>query len=303
APASARAVQRDYAATATLSWTLDAATYAIWHAWYTLALEYGAAWFSAPAWPMPWGTGAVARFTGPVQVRHLGRGLREVSVDADIRGASDAPAEPAIDMPGRFVPIVDADLVDYGTQLLAVQGGVYELNDEWYRVNADRTALELLGSPTPLGVLINPTRGSLPCGAVQFRGATDAANTLGRLGIVINGDNNTAAAARLSAGTPDRTSLITGSVRGGLVHVLPWPDPIELVHIARVSQTTTYSVVDTGPLTHSASLVEVLRLTFNESDDIRALLVEEYPTTDYAGASGTGSARLVRVRGVQGDTL
>ncbi len=229
--------------------------------------------------------------------------LREVAVQAEIRGESEAPIDAVQDMPARYVPITEAQLESYGTEILAVQGGVYKLNDELYRVNADGTSLELLGEPTPLGVLINPTRGSLPCGAVQFRGATDAANTLGRLGIVINGDNNTAAAARLSAGTPDRTSLITGSVRNGMVHVIPWPAPIELVHIARVSQTTTYSVVDAGALTHSGALVEMLRLTFNESDDIRILLVEEYPTTDYSGASGTGSARLVRVRGVQGDTL
>lgn len=299
-PASVRAVQRDYAATCALTFTLTADAYAIWHVWRTLALEDGGAWFNAPAWPMPWGRGAVVRFTGEPTVRHLALGAREVSVQADVRGASNTPAEPEPDMPARLVPITSGDLAAYGPDILAVQGGVYELSDELYRVNAAGTALELLGAPTTLGVLLNPTRGSLPCGAVQFRGATDAANTLGRLGIVVNGDNNTAAAARLSAGTPDRTSLITGSVRNGMVHVIPWPAPIELVHIARVSQTTTYSVVDTGPLTHSASLVEMLRVTFDADDDVRVLLVEEYPTTDYAGAAGTGSARMVRVRGVQG---
>jgi hypothetical protein len=189
-----------------------------------------------------------------------------------------------------------------GADLVAMPAMLASVDDVWHRINTDLQTLELLGGPVNLGVLINPTRGSLPCGAVQFRGATDAAFTLGRLGIVVNGDNNTAAAERIKNNDADRTSRITGNNTFGMVHIIPWPDPIELVHIARVGQNTTHSVVDTGPVTHSGALVEMLRLTFNESDDIRALLVEEYPTTDYAGASGTGSARLVRVRGVQGTT-
>lgn len=302
-PGSTRTLERDYRGTATVSHLFTPEQFAAWNVWRELALNQGGAWFAASRWPCPWGRGCTARYVGPVSVEHVGRGIRRVESALEIRGTTEAPARPDPDTPASIVEIVEADLVDIGADLVAMPAMLASVDDVWHRINTTTQALELLGAPVDLGVLINPTRGSLPCGAVQFRGATDAANTLGRLGIVINGDNNTAAAARLSAGTPDRTSLITGSVRGGLVHVLPWPDPIELVHIARVSQTTTYSVVDTGPLTHGASLVEMLRLTFNESDDIRALLVEEYPTTDYAGASGTGSARLVRVRGVQGDTL
>lgn len=298
APASVRPMQRDHAAAVQLSFVLDAAAYSAWRAWWELALGYGGAWFSAPAWVFPWGVGGVVRFNGPPQAQHLGKGLRAVQVPAEICGASGVPADTDHPLPMTVVPIEEADLEAYGPQILAMRGTVYELADEWYRVNADATALELLGGPADLGVLLDPLRATLPTGPIQFRGATDAAGTLGRLGIVINGDTNTAAAARLQAGTPDRRSLITGASSSGLVHLLPWPEAIELVHLGQIEMAGTYTVVDTGPC--SAASVQFARLTFSEGDAVRALLVEEYPPTDYAGAAGTGSARLVRVRGVSG---
>jgi hypothetical protein len=298
APGSARALQRDYAATAGLRWVLSAPHYAAWQAWWELALCYGGAWFSAPLWPFPWGQGAVLQFQGEPVVRHLGRGIREVQASAQVRGAGQAPVQPAQRVPLSLVHVDTADLADLGAELLAMTGLVTEIDDTWHRVNAAGTDLELLGAALQGGAPINPTRGSLPCGAVQFRGAADTAGSLGRLGVVINGDNNTAAAARLAAGLADRISRVIGSSTAGYAAVLPWAVPIELVHIGQLSMGGTYTVVDEGDVSAAAS--EFMRLTFDESDNIVALLLEEGPPTNYAGVPGTGSARMVRVRGLSG---
>lgn len=91
AAASARALQRDFAGTAALTFVFSAAQYAQWLAWWKDDLVYGGAWFSAPTWPFPWGLGGVLRHASAPTVRHLGRGIREVSVQADVRGASLPP--------------------------------------------------------------------------------------------------------------------------------------------------------------------------------------------------------------------
>lgn len=294
APASVEVFQRDYGAVANLTWAMNAGRSAQWLTWWRLCLDFGGAWFRANRWPMPWGTGAIVRFLTEPRVSNLGRGIRGFAVDAEIRGAGLDPMDDVTSYPMRLVPIMNYDIDEDGASMLPVLGAVFELDHEMYRVNAARTSLELLGDAVPLGTLINPQRASLPSGAIQFRGATDAASALGRLGIVINGDNNTAAAARLQAGAADRYGA-SGSA--GRTHFLPWDDTIELVHIGQLSMAGTYAVVDTGPC--SAASAEFARLTFTEADNIRALLVEEMAVTNYAGAAGTGSARLVRLRGVQ----
>jgi hypothetical protein len=91
APASTRALQRDFAGTAALSFVFSSAQYAQWLAWWKNDLVYGGAWFSAPTWPFPWGLGAVLRHASAPTVRHLGRGIRQVDVQADVRGASLPP--------------------------------------------------------------------------------------------------------------------------------------------------------------------------------------------------------------------
>ena len=296
APASTRALERDYRGTATVAHVFTAEQFAAWSVWRELALTQGGAWFYAARWPCPWGRGCTARYAGPATVDHLGRGLRRVEAEIEVRGATEAPARPAPVEPLSVVELAEADLLTHGAELTQMPRLITSVDDVWHYLPEAGAGLTLLGSALLAGAPINPTRGSLPCGAVQFRGAADTSGSLGRLGVVINGDNNTAAAARLQAGLADRVSLITGSSTAGHAALLPWDSAIELVHIGQLSMAGTYTVQDSG--TVSAASVEFLRLTFSESDNIVALLFEEYPPTNYAGTPGTGSARLVRVRGI-----
>jgi hypothetical protein len=93
APASARALQRDYAATAQASWVLTPAQYAAWFTWWQDTLVYGGAWFKAATWPTPRGQGVICRYQGAPVVGHLGRGVRSVQATLEVRGASLDPQE------------------------------------------------------------------------------------------------------------------------------------------------------------------------------------------------------------------
>lgn len=94
APASVRAIQRDYAARAQASWVLTPSQYAIWLAWWQTTLLYGGAWFKASLWPTPSGRGVICRYLGSPVVAHLGQGLRSLQAELEVRGQSLDPQEP-----------------------------------------------------------------------------------------------------------------------------------------------------------------------------------------------------------------
>lgn len=296
APGSARALERDRRATAQLRFRFTAEQWAGWHVWWRLALGDGGAWFSAPNWAAPWGTGVVAQFTGPVEVAHAGRGLRDVSVQAELRGASEAPAHVDSMQAITYAAISDAQ---YDANASAAQGApasVFELEDGYWYSPADQDAALLpVGAPLDVAAVIEPVRGSLLAGAIQFRGAADTSNALGRLGVLINTANNTAAGALLAVGSAHRRSLLTGADRAGAVTTVVWDDVIETVYIGQLGMSGTYTVNDTGPC--SAASSEFARLTFLASEGVRAIVITEHPATNYAGTPGTGSARLVSVVG------
>lgn len=96
-PVQATARQREYMARATLTFALSAAHCTAWMDWWRTVLDYGGAWFSAPRWAMPWGTGAVVLFASAPRLQHLGGGVRLLSIDADIRSDSINPAATPVD--------------------------------------------------------------------------------------------------------------------------------------------------------------------------------------------------------------
>jgi len=139
-----------------------------------------------------------------------------------------------------------------------------------------------------------PTWGGLLAGSIQFRGATDAAGTLGTLGLVLGASSDAEAAVRLAGNDADEISTINGSSLGGLPHLIELPAPVSDCHLGQIGMTAPYSLVTSG--TVDAADKEFIRLLFPEP--VNAMLWTEYSPTDYAGTPGTGSARLCTVVGL-----
>lgn len=298
-PGSARALQRDRQATATLRFSLDARQWAAWQVWWRLALTEGAAWFSAPTWAVPWGTGAVVQFTSPLQVTHTGAGLRQVEVQAQLRGAGQAPVQVTPPYPISVAAIESSDLESDGTAILAAPAMVYAINDQLTMTDQLGTGLAPFGRGLQVGLAFLPDRAGVLSASVQFRGAADTSASLGRLGFVVNAENNTAAAALLAAGRGTRISSVTGASSHGVQHLLSSDEPIVNVHIGQLSMSGTYVVADSGPC--RAADIEFARLSYTADTDIRHLLITEGPPTNFAGVPGTGSARQVFVRGANAE--
>lgn len=291
APASARAIQRDYAAAAVVTHVFTPAQFAIWHVWYDLALRGG--WFNAPLWPVPSGRGAVVRYTGEPVVRHLGQGLRQIEISAEVRGASLAPSDTAVPYPMTITPASASDVTDYGAELVAQSGALVEVSDDWQVTSLD---YQDPGSGRTYYGRFLGTRGSLLAGAVQMRGTADTTGALGRLGFAVGVSSFADAGALFEANQATRKSRLDGSSDRGAVSFFVWDEPITAVHVA-VLGLTGYTVNNSGPVLAASS--QMLRLTWLSSDEIRALVIVEGPPTNFAGNAGTGSARMVNIYGMQ----
>lgn len=125
---------------------------------------------------------------------------------------------------------------------------------------------------------------------IQFRGATDTANALGELGIVVNAASDAEAFAALAAGAPSYRGLIAGNVVGRTDLFGPLPANIVNVYIGGLG-LSGYAI-DAGGDVPGAG---VAKLTLDPALLGRYLLFTQGPGTNYAGVSGTGSARTVAI--------
>lgn len=147
------------------------------------------------------------------------------------------------------------------------------------------------------GLSYAPTRDTALAYGIQFRGTADSASSLGQLGLVVNEATNASASTRLSLSDADWSSPINGATSSGTVSVLgPFGAPVLRIHLAQLGLADPYTVDDSGEVL--AATPGMARLTWDAALNVRALLVIEGPPTDFAGASGTGSARTVSVVGL-----
>ena len=128
APLQASARQLDYAARAALTFALGAAQCEQWMDWWRTVLDYGGAWFNAPHWPMPWGTGAVVMFATAPRLQNLGGGVRLISLEAHVRGASATPVDYADAL--ELVALMREQLAPMGDTPQAAT--VYAGGDQFY---------------------------------------------------------------------------------------------------------------------------------------------------------------------------
>lgn len=144
---------------------------------------------------------------------------------------------------------------------------------------------------------IEPTRGGAPVTAIQFRGAADTAASLGTIGLVVNASSDTAAGNRLAATDPDWSSEINGASPSGRTRMIgPVGGAITRVHIGQLGLTAPLTDNASGPVLAASN--QMTELNFDAALNVTSLLVVEGGPTNYAGASGTGSARYVTVYGL-----
>lgn len=294
APASTRALERDYRGTASVTHVFTAEQFAAWNVWREMLLAHGGAWFQASSWPFPWGRGAAVRYSGEASVEHIGRGFRRVEAQLEVRGLTEAPVRPEPPYPMTITEATDEEIVSDGAELVAQTGAIVVTEDGLWQIPSLGYAEP--GAARSYAGRFLPTRGALLSGPVQMRGTSDASAALGRLGFTVGVSSFVDAGAMFAAGYGTRRSRITGASPRGAISTFIWDDPITTVHVA-VLGLGSYAVQNSGPV--SAADGQMLRLTFSAADEIRALYIHEGPPTNFAGAAGTGSARFVTVLGMQ----
>jgi hypothetical protein len=142
-----------------------------------------------------------------------------------------------------------------------------------------------------------PLRGAALATAIQFRGAADTASSLGTLGLVVNSASDAAAGARLAASDADWTSEINGSGPYGRARFIGrFNAAVTRVHLAQLGLTAPLTDNGSGPVLAASN--QMTELTFDAALNVVALVVVEGGPTNFAGASGTGSARWVTVYGL-----
>lgn len=144
------------------------------------------------------------------------------------------------------------------------------------------------------GERLMPEWNGLVIPSVQFRGTADTSASLGTLGYVFDADNDAAAAALFVSGAVDESSTINGSSDVGTFMLVPTPAGCSTVHVAQLGMSAPLSLATSG--TVDAASAEFMRFDFTEP--VQYVYILEGPPTNYAGASGTGSARMVSVYGV-----
>jgi hypothetical protein len=241
----------------------------------------------------PFPPGARVAFPAATETALVDAGLASTTLDT--ADAWVAPPAALQQIPLLLTPITPAQRAGPTAGMLALPHAVFSDGQEWLRVNAAGTDLIPLGEPdVPTRVL--PLRNGLAAGSVQMRGATDASNTLGTLGMVVNADTDTEASARFAATDADFTSVLNGASAGSATLRTDWlPAAVRRVHVAVLGLTGPYSVVTSGEV--SAATPGMLRLDFDVADNIRWLSLDEGQRSNYAGTPGTGSARQIVVMG------
>ncbi len=109
-PRGARTIELDERQFQTLTWALSVDQAAAFRIWYRDTLIYGGAWFSAPAtWPTPEGVVVkVRRFLGGPQWTYRGNGHWLLAINAEVRGETLLPSEPAGGGIGWHEPVQDS---------------------------------------------------------------------------------------------------------------------------------------------------------------------------------------------------
>lgn len=158
----------------------------------------------------------------------------------------------------------------------------------------EQTQLMLSVANTLNSQRLMPEWNGLVIPSVQFRGAADTAASLGTLGFILDADSDAAAASDLVSGQVDEISVINGASPAGSWIPIPTPAGCLSLHIGQLAMTAPLSLKTSG--TVNAASAEFMR--FNFSQPVQWVYVIEGPPTNYAGASGTGSARMVSVYGV-----
>jgi hypothetical protein len=184
-------------------------------------------------------------------------------------------------------------------EALLVQGGDAHYANVAVLAGEDADAIRLV--ITQLAAeRVFPLWNGLAIPSVQFRGATDSAASLGTLGFIFNASNDAEAAVLLEASTVDEPSVINGASPAGAWYPIELPAACTTVHVGQMGMAAPLSLATSG--TVDAATKEFMRWDFDPADNVRWLFIHEGPPTNYAGAPGTGSARMVSIYGVVGET-
>lgn len=199
---------------------------------------------------------------------------------------------------GVYYPAFDV-LAGLGADVEAsmVQGGGAAYVHVAVLAGEDAEALRLLITRTA-GDRVNPTWNGLTTGSIQFRGSADTAAALGTLGLVFNADTDGAAAALITASTPDESSTINGAAPSGAWAMFELPRACTSVHIGVLGMAAPLSLVTASPVLRASA--QFVKLDFDVGDDVRFVIFYESGPTNFAGTPGTGSARHVSVFGIKG---
>ena len=242
--------------------------------------------------PLP--SGMVASFPPAVEAALVTAGLASATL-------SGTPLFPTLDGSVTQYPLTVRRIT--AAQRLAPTAGmladtrvIYDDGLQWLKVNAAGTDLEPAATPAASVTRHLPLRNSVSTAGVQFRGASDASNTLGTLGLVVNPASAGEAGTLLAASTPTLSSTINGASTATAWRELVSTNPITQVYVGQLGLAGPYVVQASGPCT--AASYEMALLEFDSGDDVCRLLWFEGERSNYAGAAGTGSARQVVVVGV-----
>jgi hypothetical protein len=241
----------------------------------------------------PFPPGARVSFTESIESALVAAGLASATLDTSDDWV--APPSALSQRPLFLTSITPAERANPTGGMLGLPYRVFDDGYEWLRVNAAGDDLIPLGQ-ADTGNRIMPLRDGVSAGSVQMRGTADSAGALGRLGFTVGVSSFTDAGVLFAAGQATRISRVTGSSDRGAVTSIVWDEPITAVHAAMLG-LGSYVVSNTGPVLAASG--QMLRLTWLSSDEVRALLIVEGPPTNYAGAAGTGSARMVSIYGMQ----
>lgn len=146
---------------------------------------------------------------------------------------------------------------------------------------------------------VYPTWGGVSQATVQFRGAADTTASLGTLGLIINGTVEEAATG-FETSTVSESSTINGASTAGTWFMHHSSSVVTKAWIGQKAMTAPLQEVTSG--TVDAASAEFTGFDFASEYNVRYVVVLEGPPTNYAGASGTGSARMVTIYGIPGET-
>lgn len=208
----------------------------------------------------------------------------------------DAATEAAYVATGKAVYLESkAEITSPSLQIVGSDNTeVVTINTETGQLSAGASVLEY----APYSNRITGTRNGVLTSSAQFKGASDTSASLGQIGAIINTDTNSAAGSRFQAGDADYKSTINGASATGKSIILgPFPTYVLRVNLAVLGLTGPYVVKTSG--TVDSATYDMLRIDFATEDAVEWVEIVESAPTNYAGSSGTGSARIVTVLGLK----